>query len=137
MGCVSTKVLLSAIAVAVLAAPKVDAQQQGNLILLQPSLSNSVVTIKGSKTPLIFYSCYNPNGSDVYVQLFDKASSGAVTLGTTVANRVLIAPALSDTGPQQLTPPFAAKNGLQVAATTSSSGSTAPSGPINCEFGYR
>jgi len=136
MGCVSTKVLLSVIAVAVLA-PKVDAQQQGNLILLQPSLSNSVVTIKGSKTPLIFYSCYNPNGSDVYVQLFDKASSGAVTLGTTVANRVLIAPALSDTGPQQLTPPFAAKNGLQVAATTSSSGSTAPAGPINCEFGYR
>lgn len=137
MSSVSRKVLVSALAVALLAAPKVDAQQQGDLTLLQPSLTNSVVTIKGSKTPLIFYSCYNPNGSDVYVQLFDKATSGAVTLGTTEANRVLIAPALSDTGPQQPAPPFAAKNGLQAAATTSSSGSTAPAGPINCEFGYR
>ena len=137
MGCVSTKVLLSALAVALLAASKVDAQQQGNLTSLQPSLTNSVVTIKGSKAPLVFYSCYNPNGSDVYVQLFDKVTPGAVTLGITLANRVLIAPALSDAGPRQLTPPFAAKNGLQVAATTSSSGSTAPAGPINCEFGYR
>jgi hypothetical protein len=137
MRCVSTKVVLSALAVALLAAPKVDAQQPGDLTSLQPSLTNSVMTIKGSKTPLIFFSCYNPNGSDVYVQLFDKATSGAVALGTTVPNRVLIAPALSDTGPQQATPPFAAKNGLQVAATTSSNGSTAPSGPIDCEFGYR
>lgn len=137
MSSVSTKVVLSALAVALLAAPKADAQQQGDLTSLQPLLTNSVVTIKPSKTPLSFYSCYNPNGSDVYVQLFDKATSGAVTLGTTAASRVLIAPALSDTGPQPPMPPFATKNGLQVAATTSSSGSTAPAGPINCEFGYR
>jgi hypothetical protein len=96
-----------------------------------------VVTIKTSKAPLIYYSCYNPNGSEVFVQLFDKPNSAAVTLGTTVANRVLVAPALSGTGPQQLTPAFNAKNGLQVAATTTSSGSTAASGPIDCEFWYR
>jgi hypothetical protein len=87
--------------------------------------------------PLIYYSCYNPNGSDVFIQLFDKANPAAVTLGTTVANRVLTAPALSDTGPQQLVPSFAARNGLQIAATTTSNGSTAPSSPIDCEFGYR
>jgi hypothetical protein len=131
------KVLGNALAFIVLAASAVDAQQYDYLTSLQPSLTNSITTIKGSKAPLIYYSCYNPNGSDVFVQVFDKANSAAVTLGMTVANRVLTAPALSDTGPQQLMPPFAAKNGLQIAATTTSNGSTAPSNPINCEFAYR
>jgi hypothetical protein len=131
------KVLGNALAFTVLAASAVDAQQYDYLTSLQPSLTNSITTIKGSKAPLIYYSCYNPNGSDVFVQVFDKANSAAVTLGMTVANRVLTAPALSDTGPQQLMPPFAAKNGLQIAATTTSNGSTAPSSPINCEFAYR
>ena len=131
------KVLGNALAFIVLAASAADAQQYDDLTSLQPSLTNSIATIKGSKAPLIYYSCYNPNGSDVFVQVFDKANSAAVTLGMTVANRVLTAPALSDTGPQQLMPPFAAKNGLQIAATTTSNGSTAPSSPINCEFAYR
>jgi len=135
MSCV--RHLFTAFAAVLLTALQVNAQQQGETTSFQPSLTNSVVTVKSSKMPLIYYSCYNPNGSDVYIQLFDKASSGTVTLGMTVANRVVLAPALSDTGPQQLTPPFAAKNGLQIAATTSPSGSAAPAAPINCEFGYR
>jgi hypothetical protein len=120
-----------------LAISAANAQQYDYVTSFQPSLTNSIVTVKGSKAPLIYYSCYNPNGSDVFVQVFDKANSAAVTLGTTVANRVFTAPALSDTGPRQVTPPFAANNGLQIAATTTSNGSAAPSSPINCEFAYR
>jgi hypothetical protein len=114
------KVLRSALTFLLLAAANADAQQYDYLTSMQPSLTNSVVTVKTSKAPLVYYSCYNPNGSDVFVQVFDKANSGAVSLGTTVANRVLSAPGLSDTGPQQLNPPFAARNGLQIAATTTS-----------------
>jgi len=131
------KVLASALTCMLMGAVNAEAQQYDYVTSLQPSLTNSVVTIKASKAPLIYYSCYNPNGSDVFVQLFDKADAAAATLGRTVASRVLISPALSDTGPQQLTPPFIAKNGLQVAATTTSNGSIAPSGPIDCEFAYR
>jgi spermidine/putrescine-binding protein len=131
------KVLASALTCMLVGAANAVAQQYDYVTSFQPSLTNSVVTIKASKAPLIYYSCYNPNGSDVFVQIFDKPNSAAVALGTTAANRVLVAPALSGTGPQQLTPPFNAKNGLQVAATTTSSGSAAPSGPIDCEFGYR
>jgi hypothetical protein len=109
-------VLRSVFTVLLLAAARADAQQNDYLTSLQPSHTNSVATIKGSKAALIYYSCYNQNGSDVYVQLFDKATSAAVTLGTTVANRVLTAPALSDTGSQQLTSPFAAKVGTVIKA---------------------
>jgi hypothetical protein len=137
MRCVTVKPLLTVLAFVLMAAPKGNAQQAGDLTSLQPSLTNSVVTIKASKTPLTYYSCYNPNGSEVYVQFFDKATSATVTIGTTSANRVVIAPALSNNRAQELRPPFAAKNGLQVAATTSPNGSMAPAGPIHCEFGYR
>jgi hypothetical protein len=131
------KVLASALTCMLVGAANADAQQYDVVTSFHPSLTNSVVTIKASKAPLIYYSCYNPNGSDIFIQIFDKPNSAAVTLGATVANRVLVAPALSGTGPQQLTPAFTAKSGLQVAATTTSNGSIAPSGPIDCEFGYR
>jgi hypothetical protein len=131
------EVLASALIFMLMSAVKVAAQQYDYVTSFQPSLTNSIVTIKASKAPLIYFSCYNPNGSDVFIQIFDKSNSAAVSLGTTVANRVLVAPALSGTGHQQLTPPFSAKNGLQVAATTPANGASAPSGPIDCEFGYR
>jgi hypothetical protein len=46
-------------------------------------------------------------------------------------------PGLSDTGPQQPTPPLSFSLGMQVAATSTSNGPAAPSSPISCEFGYR
>jgi hypothetical protein len=51
------KVLGNALAFIVLAASAVDAQQYDYLTSLQPSLTNSITTIKGSKAPLIYYSC--------------------------------------------------------------------------------
>src|SRR4051794_36091458 len=60
------------------------AQQYGVVTSFQPSLTNSVATIKASKAPLIYYSCYNPNGSEVFIQVFDKPNSATVMLGTTV-----------------------------------------------------
>jgi len=130
------KVLFCALLL-MLTSSKSNAQQYDYLVSMQPALTNSVVTIKGSKTPLLYYSCYNPSGLDAFVQLFDAVSASAVRLGTTMPKRVLTAPGLSDTGPQQPTPPLSFSLGMQVAATSTSNGPAAPSSPISCEFGYR
>lgn len=99
------------------------------------ALTNGVVTVKGSPGPLLGYICYNPNAVAAYVQIFD--STTGVVLGTTVAKRVLQVPGLTSTGLQTPNPPFSGAVGLQVAATSTSSGGAAPSSAISCEFYYR
>lgn len=95
-------------------------------------LSGTVVTIVAlSGAILDSYYCFNPGSSTAYVQLFD---GGAVTLGTTTANWVMGVPAggganLSDVN-------WLANNGLKVAATTTTSGSTAVNPALECNWTY-
>jgi hypothetical protein len=97
-------------------------------------LSTTVVQIKASAGQLALVQCYNPNTSQIYVQLLDSASP---TLGTTTpVASIPVAPGstggftLSGVGVQ-----FA--NAIQVAATTTATGSTAPTTAPDCNAVFK
>lgn len=101
---------------------------------LLSGLTASVVQVKSSSGQLGMLECYNPNGAQVYIQLLDAASP---TLGTTVpVASIPVAPgatggfALALVGIQ-----FA--NAIQVAATTTATGSTAPTTAPDCNAVYK
>lgn len=72
------------------------------------------------------YSVYNPNGVDLWLQVFDAASTAAVTLGSTAPKLTLWLPA-SSAYDASYARPVAFASGIVVAPTTSYKGSTAPS----------
>lgn len=100
---------------------------------LANGLTTTVRTVKSSAGELGTVQCYNPNGSQVYVQVFNTTS---VTLGTTTpALSIAIAP--SSTGGLALANPgitFSAA--IAIAATTTATGSTAPSTAPDCNVAY-
>lgn len=95
------------------------------------ALSNTVVQPKLSRGVFQWGSCYNPNAGVVYVQVFDSA--GTVTLGTTPPT---LAIPLPPTAVTQLPFPAVMLNGLQLAATTTATGSTAAGSALVCNFGF-
>lgn len=91
--------------------------------------------VKGSAGKLGGYIIYNPNTSVAYVQVFDAASTGAVTLGTTRPNLVIPIPASSGANLSEIKWGFT--SGMVVAATTTDSGSTTASTGLTCSFTYK
>lgn len=80
--------------------------------------------VKASAGSLAAYHIYNPNASDMFVQMWDLAAAN-VTVGTTAPTWVLWVPAggaLDAALPEPIT--FA--TALTIAATTTASGNTAP-----------
>lgn len=69
---------------------------------------------------------YNPNSAVAYLQFFDIAAASSVTLGTTVPNEVFGVPPLSSIVIPASTPANY-YNGISFAATTTATGSSAPS----------
>jgi hypothetical protein len=138
--------LISFLVLAALLAPTVLAQQPGNVtkvggIDVQPlevtpisfaALSTTVQTVRGSAGGFESYQCYNPNSSVAYVQVFDISST--VTLGTSTPKWSIGIAATSSQGLSGLAMPFA--NAIKVAATTTATGSTAPTTALVCNFGY-
>lgn len=101
--------------------------------LLANGLTTTVKTVKSTEGVVAWLSCYNPNSAVAYVQFFDTA--GAVTLGTT-APRLAVGLAPSAT----TTLPLARAvflNGVKIAATTTATGSTAPTTAVVCNLGIR
>lgn len=99
------------------------------------ALSTTVLSINASAGQLGMVQCYNPNSSQVYIQVFNVAS-GSVTLGsTTPAFSVPIA--ATSTGGFVL-PMFGVNfsTAISAAATTTATGSTAPSTAADCNFAY-
>ncbi len=100
-------------------------------------LSTVVTTVQASlQSKLGGYILGNPNSTNAYVQIFNVATSGAVTLGTTV-------PKVS-----VFLPPFGGANiemsvgidfsaGIQVAATTTEAGLTALTTNITANFLFK
>lgn len=111
-------------------------QSYDYLVVNQGALSNTVATVKASPTPLLGYSCYNPNVVATFVQTFDIV--GAVTLGTTVPTLSFSIPPLSSTGVVPPVPTTGAPRyyatGLKVAATTTATGGAAPTSALVCDF---
>lgn len=100
-------------------------------------LTTTVTAVRTSNSGQIgTIYCYNPNASVAYIQLFDVATAAAVTLGTTVPVQSLGIPGTlsSGTGPAPVGIVFT--NGLQVAVTTTATGSTAPGSAMDCDVTY-
>lgn len=98
------------------------------------ALSTTVTTVKASSGKLGFVGCFNPNSLVAYMQVFD--TSGTVTLGTTTP--VLSLPIYPGTNPQVQDMGFGTNfaNAIKVAATTTATGSTAPTTSLDCNAGY-
>lgn len=101
------------------------------------ALAGTVTAIRASgQAQLGGVTCYNPNASAAYVQVFDAATAAAVTLGTTASTLSIgIPPSLSGSFvPGTNGVHFA--SGIQWAATTTPTGSTPPSTGLACNALY-
>ncbi len=95
------------------------------------ALTNTVQQPKLARGAFQWGICYNPNASVEYVQVFDLATT--VTLGTTPPTLSIPLAASTVT---QLPFPAVMLNGLQIAGTTTATGSTAPGSALVCNFGF-
>lgn len=105
---------------------------------LLAGLTTTVTSVKSSNAgQLGQLYCYNPNASAAYIQVFDVAKASGVTLGTTVPVASFGFAATTGASVLNLTAlgiHFA--NGIQVAATTTATGLTAPSTALDCSAAY-
>ena len=96
-------------------------------------LTNSVVNVKTVPGVLALVHCYNPNSSEIVLQFFNSLAANVV-LGTT-APYAIVPIAGSVTGGWSLSPLAVGFNtAISVAATTTSSGSTAPATLPDCDI---
>lgn len=103
--------------------------------LLANALSTTVKAIKGSAGELGMAQCYNPNSSQIYVQVFNVAS-GSVTLGTTVPLLSIPIAATATGGFALSNPGINFSTAMSAAITTTATGLTAPSTAGDCNFAY-
>lgn len=103
----------------------------GSANSLQSALSTTVVTVKGSQGVIQYLQCYNPDAAVSYVQIFD--TTGTVTLGTTAPTLSL---GFGATTGQNYTFGTWLHSGIKVAATTTPTGSTAPTTALVCNVGF-
>lgn len=100
-------------------------------------LSTTVTALKSSAaSKLGALELYNPNSSVAFVQIFNVATAGAVTLGTTVPNKVIGIPPLQSYAMSWGDAGVNFSSGLQVAATTTATGSSAPTTPVEASFDW-
>ena len=102
-------------------------------------LSTTVTSVKNSApASLGLVYCYNENssGTPAYIQIFDVATAAGVTLGTTVPKLSLGIPGAQSSGVGPSAVGVSFFNGIQVAVTTTPTGSSAPSSPMDCNVTY-
>ena len=103
-------------------------------------LSTTVVSVKTALGELGSYHCLNQSSAAAYVQIFDAASAGAVTLGSTTPTLSFGIPAATGFpggGNLEWSNGIHFAKGIQVAATTTATGNTAPSPALDCNFTYK
>lgn len=107
----------------------------GTTIYNNTALSNTKQAVNASAGNLYGYHIYNSNSVVIYVQLFNVASA-SVTVGTTAPTAVLAIPPLgwADAPPGL---PISFATALTIAATTTATGSTAPSTALLCNMWYK
>lgn len=89
------------------------------------ALTNSVSTVKGSAKQLGGWVLHNPAAATTYYQFFNAATAGAVTLGTTT-HTFVFGLAAGASANVEFANGIAFSAGIQVAATTTATGNTAP-----------
>lgn len=108
-----------------------------------PALTNTVTGVKASAAGTMGgYQIGNPNSTVTYIQVFDLATTGAVTLGTTTPTYVFSIPGngtatVGGGGNVEFSKGINHANGIQVAATTTPTGSTAPTNSLCALFLYK
>lgn len=98
-----------------------------------PAQTTTVRQVTANPTALAGYYIYNPSNATAYVQFFDLSTT--VTLGTTVPDLSLGIPSggaanlMSDEG-------IEFDHGMQLAATTTATGNTAPNVGLDINVFY-
>lgn len=102
----------------------------------QVGLSTTVKLVKASPGIVSIVHCWNPNTSQIYVQLFNALPTN-VTLGTT-APVAFIPIAATSTGGWSISPLALGgfRTAISVAATTTATGAGAPSTAPDCDIYY-
>lgn len=119
-------------------AASVYAADGGNNALL----TNTLVLVATGQRFITGVAGWNPNTSDVFVQVFDAAATGGITLGTTKPNwswRVAGGTAtIAGSWEEKFTEGgrLRINNGIVIVATTTATGSTAPASAIQLNLYY-
>lgn len=88
------------------------------------SLTATAVLIQTGETSIQYLSAQNPDTADGWIQFFDAAAAADVTLGTTTPTASFWVPTQGARSEAALM--IRGAKGLVYAATTTSTGSTAP-----------
>ena len=113
------------------------ASDQGWTPTVYAALSGlSATDVKATVGSLGYALCYNPNSSVVFVQVFNVVH-GSVSLGSTAPATIVPLTATTTSG---FALPYGSGlslggSGISVAATTTATGSSAPSSAVGCAFG--
>lgn len=107
----------------------------GGTASLAGALSTTVTAIKGSAGNLYMVSCYNPNASVAFVQIFNIVS-GSVTLGTSTPTLSIPIAATSTGGFAMSAVPVAFGTAMSWASTTTYNGLTANGSALQCNAVY-
>lgn len=86
------------------------------------------IFVRGTGTDVVGYHIYNASDATAFVQFYDSVV--APTVGTTVAKWVVSIPTLQQAFMQFPVAGIFFRDGLWIAATTTASGSTAPSAAL-------
>jgi hypothetical protein len=99
---------------------------------VNPALSATPMTVKGSAGEFGGYYYFNPNDSPVYIQVFDKVSPN---VGTDNAKLIFGIPANGGAN-IEIKNGIGFSKGISAAATTTATGSNAPSSALIINFYY-
>lgn len=100
-------------------------------------LTNTKVLINGAACNFGGHlTIYNPNVTVAYIQVFDAATTAAVTLGSTAPTALIIVPAGSAAN-VEISNGVHMASGIVIAATTTATGSTAMSSTLDGTLLYK
>lgn len=101
------------------------------------AVTNAAVAVKPSAAGNLYgYNISNPTAVLVYLQFFDVATAGAVTVGTTAPKFWLGVPANSGVTDGWGGVPVSFANGMIIAATTTPTGAGAPTTALPVSLFY-
>lgn len=108
----------------------------GTSMYLNTALLATKQAANASAGSLYGYHIYNPNSVVIYVQFFNLASA-SVTVGTTTPNMVIAVPPFGWADAPATGPPIGFGTAMTIAATTTATGSGAPSTGLLTNLWYK
>jgi hypothetical protein len=118
--------------------PSISSSSNVNPKLLHdPALAETPVQLFIGRGNLYGFLSEDNSGSDVFIQMFDAADVGDITLGVTVADMTCRVPASGKFGKDANDTPFKFfSKGCVVVVTSTRTGSGAPGAPSTSSFWY-